>query len=235
MSTDDAKLAEQRAQGKRLRLAREHAGLKTGTDGADYVKRQLDVSKPTYLQHENGTRGFKARAHDYARLFGVPAEWLLWDKNPPAWLGREPARRAPPGFVPIIGYVGADPEGRVLMAHGQDPQDYAPAPPGADPDAVAVEVRGHSMRGFVDDGGLIYFEQQHTTIPSDMLGQVVVMELESGEVLVKRLLRGSKKGRFDLESLAGPMRSDERVKWAAHITAIIPPHQARRIIKREAA
>jgi hypothetical protein len=45
------------------------------------------------------------------------------------------------------------------------------------------------------------------------------------------LLRGSRPGRFDLESVAGPTRHDARLRWAAHITAIIPPFQARRIIR----
>ena len=64
-----------------------------------------------------------------------------------------------------------------------------------------------------------------------MLGHVVVVETDTDEVLVKRLLRGSKPGLYDLESVAGPVRSDARLRWAAHITAIIPPFQARRILR----
>jgi hypothetical protein len=66
-----------------------------------------------------------------------------------------------------------------------------------------------------------------------MLGQVVVVDTE--EVLVKQLLRGSKSGRYDLESLAGPTRHDAKIRWAVHITAIIPPFQARRIIQAASA
>lgn len=65
-----------------------------------------------------------------------------------------------------------------------------------------------------------------------MLGHVVVVEVDTDEVLVKRLLRGSRAGVYDLESLAGPTRHDARLRWAAHITAIVPPYQARRIIVR---
>ena len=50
-------------------------------------------------------------------------------------------------------------------------------------------------------------------------------------MLVKRLLRGSRAGLYDLESVAGPTRQDARLRWAAHITAIIPPFKARRIIQ----
>jgi len=138
-------------------------------------------------------------------------------------------------LVPIIGKVGADPEGRVLFSHGQGTGDFAAMQPGGGENVVALEVDGHSMRGIADNGALIYFEQQETPPTSDMLGEVVIVEVESGEVLVKRLLRGSTRGRYDLESVAGPTREDAKVKWAAHITAIIPPHRARQIIVRDIA
>jgi SOS-response transcriptional repressor LexA len=135
------------------------------------------------------------------------------------------------GLVPVIGRVGANPDGLVLYAEGQGETDLVPIPPGGSEQAVALKVVGHSMRGLADDGSLIYFENQRTPPTPDMLGHVVVVETELGEVLIKRLLRGSKSGRFDLESLAGPMMEDARLRWAAHITAIIPPFQARRIIQ----
>ena len=73
----------------------------------------------------------------------------------------------------------------------------------------------------------------HVVVVQDatLLGQVVVVETDTEEVLIKRLLRGSRPGVYDLESVAGPMRHDARLRWAAHITAIIPPFQARRIIR----
>ncbi|MFS9599468.1 S24/S26 family peptidase, partial [Klebsiella variicola] len=76
------------------------------------------------------------------------------------------------------------------------------------------------------------FEDQRTPPSPDMLGHVVVVETEDGLVLLKRLLRGGKPGRYDLESLNGPTLTDQRLVWAAHITAIIPPFQARRVIIR---
>ena len=33
------------------------------------------------------------------------------------------------------------------------------------------------------------------------------------------------------EGDTGPTRHDARIRWAAHITAIIPPYQARRIVR----
>ena len=141
------------------------------------------------------------------------------------------AAAAEPGFVQVIGRVGANPDGVVLFATGQDPAELAPIPPGGTDKAAALKVVGHSMRGVADDGALIYFEDQRTPPTPDMLGHVVVVETDTDEVLVKRLLRGSRAGLYDLESVAGPMRHDARLRWAAHITAIIPPFQARRIIR----
>lgn len=131
--------------------------------------------------------------------------------------------------------IGADPEGVVLFASGQAAGDLVPIPPGGADQAVALLIAGDSMRGLADDGGLIYFEDQRTPPTPDMLGHLVVVETDKDEVLVKRLLRGSKANLFDLESIVGETRRDCRLRWAAHITAIIPPYQARRIIRHHAA
>jgi len=205
----------------RLRQARLGKGYETAAAAAD----THGWSRNTYASNENGNAPFSyRRAKEYAAAFGVSAEWL-YDASGPMLAA------AASGLVPVIGHVGANPEGTVLFALGQDPAELAPIPPGGTDQARALKVVGHSMRGVADDGALIYFEDQRTPPTPDMLGHVVVVELDTEEVLVKRLLRGSRPGLFDLESVAGPVRQDARLRWAAHITAIIPPFQARRIIR----
>ena len=205
----------------RLREARIAKGFETAAAAAD----AFGWNRNTYASNENGNAPFSyRRAKDYAAAFGVRPEWLY-----DAAGAMLPAAAA--GFVPIIGRVGANPDGLVLFAQGQEPGDLAPIPPGGTEKAVALLVVGHSMRGVADDGALIYFEDQRTAVTPDMLGHVVVVEVDTDEVLVKRLLRGSRAGRYDLESIAGPTRQDAKLRWAAHITAIIPPFQARRIIR----
>ncbi|HEX3699038.1 MAG TPA: helix-turn-helix domain-containing protein [Phenylobacterium sp.] len=206
---------------ERLREARVARGLETAAAAAE----AFGWSRNTYASNENGNAPFSyRRAKDYAAAFGVRPEWL--------YDAAGPMRPTPePGYVAIIGRVGANPDGVVLFATGQEPGDLAPIPPGGTEKAAALRVVGHSMGGIADDGALIYFEDQRTPPTPDMLGHVVVMETDTDEVLVKRLLRGSRPGRYDLESVAGPTRHDARLRWAAHITAIIPPFQARRIIK----
>ena len=207
---------------QRLRLARTEHGFDTAAAAAE----AFGWNRNTYASNENGNAPFSYRkAKEYAAAFGVRPEWL-YDASGAMRPG------AGPGLVKVIGRVGANPEGTILYATGQEADDLAPIPPGGTENAVAVQVSGHSMRGLADDGALIYFEDQRTPPTPDMLGHVVVVETDTDEVLVKRLLRGSEPGRFDLESLAGPTRHDARLRWAAHITAIIPPYQARRIIIR---
>lgn len=213
-------MMDERSQ--RLRHARQEKGYETAAAAAE----AFGWNRNTYASNENGNAPFSyRRAKDYAAAFGVRPEWLYDAAGP-----MRPS--AEPGFVRVIGRVGADPEGVVLFATGQEADDLVPIPPGGTDRAVALQVVGHSMRGFADDGALIYFEHQHTPPTPDMLGHVVVVEVDTDEVLVKRLLRGSEPQRYDLESVAGPTRQDARLRWAAHITAIIPPFQARRILRK---
>lgn len=202
---------------ERLRSARKKK-FATATDAAS----AFGVSKHTYIQHENGTRDFdQDAAAQYARRLGTTPEWILYGR------GRE-APAEP--LVPIVGFVGADSEGRVIFSTGQGTGDMVPLLRPGEEDAVALEVRGSSMGDLAPEGSLIYFKEQRTPPAPSMLGQFVVAELETGEIVVKRLLKGSAPGLFDLWSVSGPLREDVSIVWAAHIKAIIPPYEARQIV-----
>jgi SOS-response transcriptional repressor LexA len=216
MAVLDDEVVERPGAAIRLEEARVRRGFLTAKAAADF----FGWNYSSYSQHERGERGFAKVVDRYARGFRVRKGWLLTGE------GERDA------VVPIVGRIGADPEGNILYAEGHETGDYAPFPPGGSAKAVAVEVAGHSMHGWADDGSLIYYEERHDPPTDDMLGHVVVVGLDTGEVLVKRLLRGSRKGRYDLESIAGPMRTDAKVEWAAHVAAIVPPPAARRIILR---
>lgn len=135
-------------------------------------------------------------------------------------------------LVRIIGRVGANADDEIVMTSAHEAFDFTLPPPGGTSDSVALEVHGHSMRGFADDGALIYFEIQRTPPTADMLGHVSIVETEDGRVLLKRLLRGSGPGLYDLESSNGPTITDVRLRWAAEPTAIVPPKHAQKIIRR---
>ena len=60
---------------ERLRKARE----KTGYSSAKAAAEAMGVPVATYIQHENGSRGFPAgRAERYGKFFRVAPEWLLY-------------------------------------------------------------------------------------------------------------------------------------------------------------
>lgn len=60
---------------ERLRIARLRAGFETGKEAAE----AMGIPVPTYLAHENGSRGYPAkRAMVYARKFKVREQWLLY-------------------------------------------------------------------------------------------------------------------------------------------------------------
>jgi hypothetical protein len=207
----------------RLRRARELCGFATAAGAAE----AFGWKRFTYTSNENGNAPFSyRRAKEYALAFCVRAEWLYDADGPMSALA---------GMTSIVGRVGANPDGAVLFAQGQSGNELVPLPPGASDKAVALQVVGQSMPGLADDGALIYFEDQRTPPSPDMLGHIVVVELDSDEVLVKRLLRGSKPGRYNLESFVGEARENVKIRWAAHVTAIVPPFQARRIIRSAAA
>lgn len=216
MPTIDPKTRQKnREAGLRLRAAREAAGYATASDAAE----ALGVSKNTYIQHENGTSPFnKKKAEVYGKKFRTSPEHLLFGPNE--------------RLAPILGKVGANPDDSVIFNTGQGTTDYAPIPPGGSPESVILEVEGHSYRGVADDGSLIYYDERLPEPTKDMLRQLVVCELETGQVVLKRLMKGSTKDVFDLESLNAPTMEDQRLVWVAHVTWIAPPHQAKKIIRR---
>lgn len=138
-------------------------------------------------------------------------------------------------LIRIRGSVGASTEGRVLFATGDASIDFALMPPGATPGSAALRVSGGSMAGVADEGSLIFYDETHTPPTPDMLGHVVVVETVEGDVLVKRLLRGERKGVYDLESTGAPLMPGRKLRWAAHILAVVPPHRARQITRSLAA
>ena len=93
MTTEDVN----KARARRLIAAREHHGLEDATAGAAFLSKALrkTISRDTYIQHENGTRGITRAVDDYAAGYKVKPGWLLWGDSPPHWYRGE-AQAAPP-------------------------------------------------------------------------------------------------------------------------------------------
>lgn len=208
--------------GERLRKARVAAGYESAAAAAA----AFGWHPQNVRDNEADRRGVSAdRARDYARAYGVEPTWILYG-------GANPKAKSAPRAIPIKGLVGADPEGRVLYSTGDEQGDMVLVGPGVAEDSVALEVRGHSMRGFADDGSLIFFREQYSRPTRDMLGRVVVCQLVGGEVVVKRLVKGDGPGVYDLESIVGTTLEDAKIVWVALVTTIVLPDEAKRLIMR---
>lgn len=133
-----------------------------------------------------------------------------------------------PKTTTIVGRATAATDGRVIMAEGQGGLGTVLLPEGATDESKAIEVEGYSM-GVLADGALVFYTEVHTAPTDDMLGLVVVVGTEDGAILLKKLLRGSRIGLYDLESINGPTLRDQRVIWAAHIDSLVPPWRAKRL------
>lgn len=208
----------------RLRRARIAAGF----DGPGEAALRHHWNVNTYKSNENGNATFSfKKAKEYAEAFRVRPEWL--------YDGLGEMRAVEERVVPIIGRVGADADGSVILGAGDQGDELVPAPPGGSDRAAALLVRGTSMPGVVEDGALLYFEHQRTPPTEEMLGKVVVLETEDHRVLVKRLLRGAKRNTYDLESIAGEPIRGVRLRWAAEIIANIPAAHARKLLRERVA
>lgn len=159
---------------------------------------------------------------DLANALETSPEYLLGMTDDPK------AEKASRRTTRIVGRGGASTDGRILMTDGEMGLGEVEIPEGATEDSVAIEIDGYSQ-GFIADGCLIFFTEVHAAPTDDMLGTIVVVGTDDGEVLLKKLLRGSRPGLYDLESINGPMLRDRRVLWAAHVDSLVPPWRARRL------
>lgn len=218
------------ALGARIARAREAKQLSQSALGKRINQSQSAISFWEKGEREPGRDAVARIAKD----LGVSFRWLELGEDDEATPDDDNH-----ALVPIIGRVGADPSCRMVRTVGQASPDMAPRPIGATTGVVALEVDGHSMRGFADDGALIFFENQHYPPEPDLFGEVVVVQIAHDEdanndedVLVKRLQRGSSPDLYDLESIIGPTMRDVRIRWVGEITQITPARQARRLIRR---
>ena len=134
-------------------------------------------------------------------------------------------------MVPIVGYVGASPDGNVSFATGDGNFDLAEAPKGASMATEALEVRGDSMRGFANDGWLVFYDEKESPREEHM-GEPCVCFLEDDRVLIKTPWPGSERGLFHLESFNAPVMLNVPVRYFAFVTDIKPRRSAKKFIHR---
>jgi phage repressor protein C with HTH and peptisase S24 domain len=192
----------------RLKKARKDAGYATATDAA----RAMGVKPPTYLGHENGTTGLRRTAAiRYAKFYGMSLDWLL--------TGVGEGRRE--RLVPVVGYVGAGAEMHPFddFPMGQGLEHVEP-PPG-EGDCLALRIRGDSMHPF-QEGWLVFYRRDFEGVPENCVGQLCVVQVKDGPILVKILRKGTRKKAWRLESWNAATRDDVKLDWASKVIDIRP-------------
>src|SRR5262245_9448066 len=201
-------------RGERLRMAREKR-----FKSARLAGKAMGIPVSTYGAHERaqspGGRDYGPEdAKKYARRFGVTAEWLL--------TGREQfrpgeAEESSAPKVPVIGYVGAGAQAHLyeVVKHDLDEVDS----PGSTEDTVALEVRSNSLGPFFNRW-LIFYDDVRRPATPDHIGELCVVGLKGGRVLVRQVQSGTAEGLYNLLSITEKPTLDVAIEWAATIVSM---------------
>lgn len=119
--------------------------------------------------------------------------------------------------VPVVGYVGAGfqifPIDDHIKGAGLDEVD---APPGLlEKSAVAVIVRGDSMIPVLEEGDVIYYDQQLEGNFDSLIGRMCVVQCSDGAMFVKQLKKAD--GRYYLHSHNAEPIFPSGIDWVARV------------------
>lgn len=123
--------------------------------------------------------------------------------------------------VPLVGMVSAGTDAVTVFGEGQGPFEMVTAPPDATDKTVAVELRGTSM-GKLLDKWLAFYDDRRDPPDERTINEVCICGLEDGRVVIKKLMKGSSKGLWHLESQTDPTLFDAKVSWAAKVIQLRP-------------
>jgi len=161
---------------KRLEKARRARGMASAKAAAEF----FGWSPHTYIQHENGTRGFRRAAARYAAAFRVSEAWLLTGEGPPP----------PSPRLPVMGIAAGAITGQNIVH--ETPLEFVGRPPALEgvPDAYALWVRGSSMSPRFAEGDLVIVHPHRQPRPGDA---IVIQQIVNGApvAFIKELVRRS--------------------------------------------
>jgi len=198
-----------------LRIAREKRFKSARAAG-----KAMGIAVSTYGAHERaeapGGRDYGPNeALRYGRFFGVTPEWLLTGRKP--FPSDEP-EQPPARKVRVVGYVGAGAEAH-LYAVAQGDLDEVDPPPGLTEDTVAVEIRGDSLGAFFNRW-LVFYDDVRRPVTPDLIGELCIVGLEDGRILIKQIQRSKTEGLFNLISSTEKPITDVAIEWAARVNSI---------------
>jgi phage repressor protein C with HTH and peptisase S24 domain len=199
---------------QRLRVAREQAGFSRASDAA----RAMGIEEPTYLGHENGSRGLSRAAPRYARFFGVSLDWLIDGRSALA-SAAEPPLAAPPRNaeiggparfggtrIPAYGQAVGGRDGEFILNGNRIVDVLAPPSLQGVPDAYAVYVVGDSMEPRYFAGEAVFVNPRLPVRVGDfVVAQIAAEEGEPPLAYVKRYVGQNDKS-IRLEQLNPPKK-----------------------------
>jgi hypothetical protein len=202
-------------RGERLRIAREKRFKSARAAG-----KAMGIAVSTYGAHERaeapGGRDYGPNeALRYGRFFGVTPEWLLTGRKP--FPSDEP-EQPPARKVRVVGYVGAGAEAHLYAVAQGDLEEVDP-PPGLTEDTVAVEIRGDSLGAFFNRW-LVFYDDVRRPVTPDLIGELCIVGLEDGRILIKQIQRSKTEGLFNLISSTEKPIADVAIEWAARVNSI---------------
>src|SRR5262249_41062843 len=98
-----------------------------------------------------------------------------------------------------------------------------PAPPGAPvPPRSPAAARGPSStpRTAFFNRWYVFYDDVHRPMTPDLIGQLCVVGLADGRVLVKQVQRGRSEGLYTLHSTTEKPIADVKIEWAARVNSI---------------
>lgn len=189
---------------KRLRTSRENKGWSQGE-----LARRIGVTPQTIQAIESGKTKKPQNLTAIARALSVNPDYLL------------DGIEGELGMVPIVGIAQAG-SGSVDFSEGQGNLGLVEAPEMSTEHTVALEVRGDSMGGRIEDGDTVFYDDRRQPVTPDLLGRVCVIGRADGRIVIKKLMSGSRAGHFHLISYNAEPEFDVEVEWAAKVTSIRP-------------
>lgn len=190
--------------GDRIRAER----TKRGWTQAELAKR-VGVTPQAIQVIERGTVKKPQNLTRIAKELSVNPEFLLDGKTFES------------SMVPVVGIATAG-SGEIDYSTGQGNLGEVEAPEMSTEHTVALEVRGDSMGGRIEDGDTVFYDDRREPVTTDLLGKICVVCRENNTIAVKRLMPGSRPDRYHLVSYNANPEIDVRLIWAAKVKSIRP-------------
>lgn len=131
------------------------------------------------------------------------------------------ANERPKTAVAVMGRIGAGaeirPDEEQIPPEGlYEIETFFPLPD----DAIAFEIEGDSQYPRYDPGDIIIC-WRHSSTPEHLVGSEAAVKTADGRRYLKRILRGSQPGTYDLESHNAPPIRGVEIQWAGSIQSVI--------------